>query len=460
MAVFSDDWEAGAGAWSTTGSTGTWTVDTTVVHGGTHSYKIVNGTGTQSSVAVHNLGVDVTNCRVDFWCRLTTDVGFQEIMEVRDSGSTNHAWTLTHAGGGILALFGFRVAGGSSVEVDTGATFSMGVWHHVVVDFCAKVQASGGGFSITLDGTKFSSAAGDYSGASKPHIVQLWCDVASQTQYYDDLVVTDLDAAGGTNATQTLSATSTTGASLIRAPGKVLSAASTTAATLKRAPARALSATLSSVASIVKSPAHALSASLTSTATLLKTPGKALSAALTSTASIVKQAGKVVAATSTTVASIAQRAVTHSLSATSTTGASLLKTPGKVLSAAQSTLATVTGSRLAFQTLSAVSTTTATLSKLVGKVASTSTTTTSTLSKAVSHTLSATSTLGASIAKGVSKTFSIISSLAASVVGLQVTVQPNVIGGTEPLGSLDIEPGIGSLDIDGSIGRLDVDPGP
>lgn len=458
MAVFSDDWESGTGNWSTTGSTGTWSADTSVFHGGTHSYKIVNGTGTQSSIAVHNLGVDVANCRVDFWCRVETDTGFHEIAEMRDSGSTHQSWVLTYAGSGVLALFGFRINGGTSVEVDTTGIFSTATWHHVVIDFNCAASSS---FSITVDGTKFSSAVADYSGAAKPHILQLWNDATSNTHYYDDLVVTDLSAGGGTNATQTLSATSTTGATIVKTPGKVLAASTTTAATIAKQAGKALSAVSTTTASLVRAPAHAISATQASAATLLKTPGKALSATLTSAASIAKQAGKALAATSTTTATIGRRAVTFALSAGLTTTATMSKFVSKAAFAvASTTTATVTGSRVTFQTLSASITTSATISKLVSKALSATSATGATMSRAVSKTLSATATLGAALSKGVSKTFSAISSLVASVVGQQVTVQANVIGDTEPLGRLDIEPGVGSLDIEGSIGRLDIDRGP
>lgn len=164
------------------------------------------------------------------------------------------------------------------------------------------------------------------------------------------------------------------------------------------AASQGMTGTVTTTASITKSVGKAITfTSVTTTASMARQVGKALQATVTTTASIVKRVGKIlVPATVTTLASIlAQKAREQLLTATVTTTATMSRVVGKILAPTVTTTASIT--KQVGKTLSATVTTLATIRRSVGKVVSATVTTTASITKRVGKTISTTVTSLASI---------------------------------------------------------------
>ena len=230
------------------------------------------------------------------------------------------------------------------------------------------------------------------------------------------------------------SASSTATASIIKQARTTLSAASTGAASLIKQARITLSATGTGSASltVIRVALLTLSATATGTATLIKQANIIRSATATGTASLIKQARITLSTSSTGTATLsAVKVLLLTLSATATGTATLTKQAGKLLTVTATGTATLTkvaGKLLtagatgtatiikqARKTLSATGTGTATINTLRSLVLSATSTATATITKRVSTTLSATGTGTATLTKVAAKTLSAASTGSATL---------------------------------------------
>lgn len=152
---------------------------------------------------------------------------------------------------------------------------------------------------------------------------------------------------------QTLSATPTLSASMVRQAGKIVSATPTLAASISRQIAHTIQATLSETATIIRQSAHSLSASVTLTASLsaAKTILQTLSASVSSAPTIARQTAR-------------------TLSSTLSLPASMIRTAGKSLTANPTLSASLDSTRAFLKTISAILSMVSSITRSTGKSAS------------------------------------------------------------------------------------------
>lgn len=230
---------------------------------------------------------------------------------------------------------------------------------------------------------------------------------------------------GGTTYNQSVLASSSAIASLVRQTGKPLSANDNAVATLVRSTGKPLAQSSAAVGSLVRQCGKILRASSSAVATLTTSRQTLLSlqALASSLASLLKQTGKPLQASSPAIA-LLTRQTGKPLQATSPALASVTKRTGKGLAASSSAVATLGAIRATLLSLSVSSVAVASLARQIGKPLQAVSSAIATLTRQTAKSLVASSPAIASLSRQIAKTLRAVSSAVASLIAaLAGTVQ-------------------------------------
>lgn len=161
-------------------------------------------------------------------------------------------------------------------------------------------------------------------------------ETATKQRIYPGAYVNET-VAGGTTFNQSVLASCSPIASLVRQTGKLVLASSSPVASLTRQNSKPLQAASSPIAALVKQTGKVLQASSSPAASLIRQDGKILQANSSPVATIVRQTGKPLQASTSPVATLtAIKVILKTLQAICSPIASLLRSTGKPLAASTS----------------------------------------------------------------------------------------------------------------------------